>query len=78
MDMQMPVMDGFEATRELRNRGFKNPILALTANFGDNDDSFQAGCNAVLTKPFEREDLINAILKHSKYKRKHHHVSIPK
>ncbi|MDR0609505.1 MAG: response regulator [Planctomycetaceae bacterium] len=70
MDMQMPVMDGFEATRQLRSLGFKNPILALTANFGDNEDSFQAGCNAVLTKPFNRDDLVNTILKHSKHKRK--------
>ncbi|MDR2755799.1 MAG: response regulator [Planctomycetaceae bacterium] len=70
MDMQMPVMDGFEATQKLRSRGFKRPILALTANFGDNEDSFQAGCDAVLTKPLNQNELVNAILEHSKNKRK--------
>jgi signal transduction histidine kinase/CheY-like chemotaxis protein len=78
MDMQMPVMDGFEATRKLRSLGFKNPILALTANFGDNKDSFQAGCDAVLTKPFNRDELVNTILKHSKHKRKTRIVSASK
>ncbi|MDR1140256.1 MAG: response regulator [Planctomycetaceae bacterium] len=70
MDMQMPIMDGFEATQELRKRGFKYPILALTANFGDNEASLKAGCNAVLTKPLNQNELVNAILKYSKHKRK--------
>ncbi|MDR2439048.1 MAG: response regulator [Planctomycetaceae bacterium] len=70
MDLQMPIMDGFEATQKLRSRGFKRPILALTANFGDNEDSFQAGCDAVLTKPLNQTELINAILQYSKHKRK--------
>ncbi|MDR1290252.1 MAG: response regulator, partial [Planctomycetaceae bacterium] len=63
MDMQMPVMDGFEATRELRRRGFDKPILALTANFGSEAETEIAGCDAVLTKPIDRDELLKAIQK---------------
>ncbi|MDR1926013.1 MAG: response regulator [Planctomycetaceae bacterium] len=63
MDMQMPIMDGFEATRELRKRGFSRPILALTANFGSEEEMISAGCDAVLTKPIDRDELLKAIQK---------------
>ena len=56
MDMQMPVMDGWEATRELRaNPETKNiPILATTALFGPNEvkTCLEAGCNGYIVKPF--------------------------
>jgi CheY-like chemotaxis protein len=63
MDMQMPVMDGFEATKELRKRGFNKPILALTANFGSENEIKDAGCDAVLTKPIDRDELLKTIQK---------------
>jgi len=57
MDMQMPVMDGVEATKKIRSSGYKQPIVMLTANVlkEDIDLCFAAGCDDFLTKPIERE-----------------------
>ncbi len=59
MDMQMPVMDGIQATRTLRRQGCKIPIIALTANvLQKHRDAFnQAGCNGFLGKPIDRQEL---------------------
>jgi len=62
MDMQMPVMDGLEATRRIRAAAGPNqqaPIIALTANAmqADKDACRAAGMNEVLTKPLNREHL---------------------
>ncbi len=59
MDMQMPEMDGIEATQTLRQLGCGVPIVALTANvMQKHRDQFEAaGCNGFLSKPIDRRDL---------------------
>jgi signal transduction histidine kinase len=60
MDIQMPEMDGIEATRLLRAQGFKNPIIALTANAmgEERNRAMGSGFSHYLTKPIRREHLM--------------------
>ena len=66
MDVQMPVMDGLAATRDLRARGFNRvPIVAMTANAmkGDREICLEAGMNDYITKPIKREIVYEIIEK---------------
>ncbi len=60
MDLKMPVMDGLEATRKIREFNIEIPIIALTANAFDSDraNALDAGCNAFLPKPIKRRQLL--------------------
>lgn len=60
MDLKMPVMDGLEATRKIREFNVEIPIIALTANAFDSDktNALDAGCNAFLAKPIKKRQLL--------------------
>ncbi len=63
MDVQMPVMDGYTATRTLREQGMNNPIIALTANAmkGFETDCMEAGFSGYMTKPINIDGLIEKL-----------------
>jgi CheY-like chemotaxis protein len=66
MDLQMPILDGLEATRRLRQMGFNRPILALSAHAmtEDRQRSLEAGCNDHIAKPIDIDELLVRIARY--------------
>lgn len=68
MDMQMPIMNGVDATKNLRGQGYKKPIVALTANVmkADVKDCFDAGCDDFIQKPIIQQQFLENVSKYLK------------
>ncbi|MDC0584484.1 ATP-binding protein [Bacteroidales bacterium] len=66
-DLQMPKKDGWEVTRDLRETGFKKPIIAMTAEVNDTikKDVIKSGMDDYITKPFEVKTMKNMLIKFS-------------
>jgi CheY-like chemotaxis protein len=68
MDMRMPVMDGYEATRRIKasDRGQSTVVIALTASAFEEQQSliFAAGCDDFVGKPFQEEEICEKMIKH--------------
>ncbi|MFM9989736.1 response regulator [Flavobacterium sp.] len=66
MDINMPIMNGFEASKELRKRGNTTPIIALTASDKQeiSIEAKECGINDILVKPFKEEELANMLVKY--------------
>jgi signal transduction histidine kinase/DNA-binding response OmpR family regulator len=82
MDVQMPLMDGMEATRCIRNReqgtGKHVPIIALTAHAtkGDRERCLEAGMDAYVAKPVQKQELLHVIYQYSAHASSHRLAAI--
>jgi signal transduction histidine kinase/ActR/RegA family two-component response regulator len=66
MDLMMPIMNGFEATKIIRKDFKQTPIIAISASVFETDKqkSLQAGCNAFLAKPIEEQQLFSVLIEY--------------
>ena len=80
MDMQMPEMNGLEATGKLRRQNYQKPIIALTANYASSDIEtyLKGGCNAHLAKPIERQIFYETIQNQLGTSKQTNETAIPK
>ena len=67
MDIQMPVLDGIQATKKIREKGLKTIVIAMTANAmkGDMEMCITAGMNDYISKPFKKENLYKLLKKYA-------------
>lgn len=67
MDMSLPEMDGWQATRLIRESGNRTPIIATSAHamVGDQQKALDAGCNEYVTKPFDLPTLRKTVAKYA-------------
>jgi two-component system, sensor histidine kinase len=63
MDMEMPVLDGYEATRRLRDQGYRGVIIAMTAHSFEQarDECVRIGCDAQISKPIDWDNLASIL-----------------
>lgn len=66
LDIQMPIMGGYETLRELHQKGYKKPVIAMTANAmkKDRDDCVTAGFDGFVSKPIVKSELYSVIAKY--------------
>ena len=66
LDMQMPVMNGYDATARLRQESYAGPIIALTAHAmsGERERCLEAGCDGYVAKPYSPRKLLAEIEQH--------------
>jgi CheY-like chemotaxis protein len=68
MDVQMPEMDGYKATRAIRDAGYRMPIIAMTANAmkGDREKCLASGMDDYISKPVNPKKILEKIIQWGK------------